>query len=947
MNIRNIKFLIILLISLLTILSGIPNISNSASTYYQYVKTGINNFPDSYKTRLQELIRKYPNWKFQAYYTGIPWEELVENERDESIYRNRVTVNAPRSWKHCDFVDNGWACASDEIVKYYLDPRNFLNETQIFQFVESSYNEKVQTLSTIKNSVNGTFLDNTITCEDSNGKIITMSYSEIILQAAKESNISAFYIKSKIIQEVGINGSGSITGKYSGYEGYYNFYNFGAYDEGDPIANGLKYAKEKGWNSQYKAIVDGAKLIGKNYIEQGQNTAYFNKWDVVGTKILKEGESQTVKKSDMFWHQYMTNIQDPTSQSYSNYKLYSNSLQSEITFIIPIYDNMPPSNPMPQDISVQSITMNKDKFIVNINEKDIAKVSFNPINSTNKNIIWTSSNLDTVRVWNGEFRGLKEGTSILTATTEDGGKKASCTVYVRDPNKQYIETIKIEKEQYLANINEALDISFSYFPNNSINADLEWLSSDPEILRVWGNKFRALKAGTADIIARTKDGTVETRCKVIVKDPNKSYVQNIKIEKQQYVSNIDEAIDIQFSYTPQNSVNAEFEWTSSNPEILRVWGNRFRGLKEGTAEVIARAKDGTVETRCKVIIRDSNKSYVQNIDVEKTQYAIGIDEAIDIPFSYTPKNSINAEFEWISSNPEILRVWGNRFRGLKEGTAQVIVKTKDGTVAKKIQVIVKDYSKIKVENINVSQKHYIVGINEAIDIPFNYTPEDSINAEFEWISSNPEILRVWGNRFRALKEGTAQVIVRTVDKTVETKIQVEVKDYSKVKVDNIKLEQSQYIINLNDAIDIEFSYTPKEASNAEFEWTSSNPQILRVWGNRFRGLKEGTAEVIIRTKDGTVETRCKVIIKDPNKPYVQNINIQKTQYTVGIDEVVDIPFSYTPKNSINAEFEWTSSNPQILRVWGNRFRALKKGEAQLIVRTKDKTVEKILKVTVK
>ena len=49
----------------------------------------------------------------------------------------------------------------------------------------------------------------------------------------------------KIFQEVGRNGSNSVTGTYPGYEGYYNFFNFGAYDGGNAIENGLKYAKEK------------------------------------------------------------------------------------------------------------------------------------------------------------------------------------------------------------------------------------------------------------------------------------------------------------------------------------------------------------------------------------------------------------------------------------------------------------------------------------------------------------------------------------------------------------------------------------------------------------------------------------------------------------------------------------------------------------------------------
>ena len=443
---KHIKIVIAIICFTAIIIISMGNISQGASTYYQTVKSGISAFPDSYKAKLTELAKKYPNWKFQAYYTGISWNELIQKERgEEKIHRNRVTVNSPSSWKHCDFQDDGWACASDAAVKYYMDPRNFLNDTQIFQFVETSYNAKNQNVNVIKESVKGTFLDNTITCKDLNNNTITKSYAEIIIDAAKKTNISAFYIKSKIIQEVGVKGSGSVTGKYPGYEGYYNFFNYGAYDDGDDIANGLFYAKEKGWDSPYKAIVGGAELIGKYYINQGQNTAYFTKWDVVGTKILREGESQTVSENNLFWHQYMTNIQDPNSQSYSTKKLYANSLDSEITFIIPVYENMPSSNPMPLDVPVTGIVFDKKTLEININQKEHLDAYIVPANASNQDIIWSVSDPEVVRVYNGDFRGLKEGVATITATTLDGGYKASCTIYVRDPNKHYVQDIKIEK----------------------------------------------------------------------------------------------------------------------------------------------------------------------------------------------------------------------------------------------------------------------------------------------------------------------------------------------------------------------------------------------------------------------------------------------------------------------------------------------------------------------
>ena len=347
------SLILILIISVLAVLIMPLNTSFAAARKYtQTLKSGISNFPKEYQSALKKIKDEHPDWNFEAYYTGLPWSTVLLNETS-SHGRNRVIKTADASWRcSCGNVASGYACASEGIIGYYLDARNFLNEINIFQFLEISYNSKIHNLSGVKSAVKGTFLDDTITYRK-NGKSYTKSYAEIILEAAEESNMSPYSIVTKIIQEVGTNGSASVKGTYSGYKGYYNFYNLGAYDTGNAIVNALKYAKDKGWDNQYDAIIDGAKQISNSYTNAGQNTAYFYKWDVVGTKILKSGSSQTVSSSDMFWHQYMTNVQDPTSQSKTLYNTYGKNgiLDKSLNFIIPIYEDMPSSVDMPSGFS--------------------------------------------------------------------------------------------------------------------------------------------------------------------------------------------------------------------------------------------------------------------------------------------------------------------------------------------------------------------------------------------------------------------------------------------------------------------------------------------------------------------------------------------------------------------------------------------------------------------
>ena len=366
----------------------------AATTYTQTLKSGISNFPKEYQNALNQIKKLHPNWNFEAYYTGISWDNVILNET-ATHGKNRVINSADLSWKcSCGNVASGYACASEGIVKYYLDPRNFLNEVNIFQFLEISYNSKTHNLSGIKNAVKNTFLDNEVTytliekkevevekkVKNTEGNTnttevkkvkeiqdieveYTKHYAEIILEASKKSNMSPYSIVTKIIQEVGTNGSSSVSGKYEGYKGYYNFYNLGAYDTGNAIVNGLKYAKDKGWNNQYTAIIEGAKEIANSYTNAGQNTAYFYKWDVVGTKILQSGKTQTVSSSNMFWHQYMTNVQDPTSQSKSLYNTYAKNgiLDESLNFVIPVYNNMTTENSMPSGLT----TDDGDLYYVN------------------------------------------------------------------------------------------------------------------------------------------------------------------------------------------------------------------------------------------------------------------------------------------------------------------------------------------------------------------------------------------------------------------------------------------------------------------------------------------------------------------------------------------------------------------------------------------------------
>ena len=909
----------------------INNYSNSA-----YITSNTRDIDEEkypgYKDKIQQLEKEHPNWNIKLLYTGLDWNYVLDNECTGHGLSPKSLIydTYEEAWrcheeecvdKKYD-VSGRWYCASRPAVAYMMDSRASLDNYYIFQFQDLSSTSGDR--DEIEKMVEDSFLD-------------TDSCIDAILYAADKYEVSPFHIVSRILQEQGTSGASTMNGYVYKGRVVYNLYNISVSGNSSAgFLRGAEYAYDHGWFTREASIIGGAEFLREKYFTTGQTTLYFQKYNVVDT-------------SNLFYHQYMQNIRAANDEGYKMRRTYdaNDILDSHFEFIIPMYNNMPDETcGRPRNIQATDIEFEKDRYIIYLDEAVDVPYNVIPANSYISKIEWSSSNPEILRVWNNRFRGLGEGIAEVIARTEDGRIEKRIKVIIRNKNKNYVQNVSFEKSQYIIYIDEAVDLPFTYSPSNSANAEFEWSSSDSEILRVWHNRFRGLEEGTAYVIVRTEDETYEKKLKVIVRDPNKKYVEDINLEKDDYIIDVNEAVDIPFTYTPNDSVNAEFEWSSSNSEILRVWNNRFRGLKEGTAYVKVKTTDDSVEKSIKVKVVDFSKTKIDRIILDKKEYTVNIDEAVDIPFSYEPYYAKYNEIEWSSSNPEILRVWNNRFRGLKEGTAYVIVKTDDGRIEERIKVMVKDSNKIYVSNIEFEKEEYITDIDEAVNLEFEVIPSNSQNAEFEWSSSNSNIVRVCENRYRGLKAGTAEIIVRTKDGLFEKRLKVTVKNLNKPYVQNISTDNERYVINIDEAVDISYTFAPTNSKNAEFVWSSSNPEILRVWNNRFRGLKEGIANVIVKTFDQKYEKKIEVVVNNPNKTYVENIKLEKEEYTVNVDEAVDIEYTVLPENSVNKELEWSSSNSEILRVWNNRFRALKKGTAYVIIKTKDKRYEKRIKVNI-
>ena len=459
MKLNKFIFNIFITILIISILFGkFPSSVFATSQSVKKVSYITNKSEESWrqiKQLIENLQVKYPKWIFKVQEINLDWDDVVKEETKrhktnlvQYAKKSSVYQSYNKDWLcSCGYHAGSWYCASDKAVAYMMDPRNSINTSDIFQFLQLSYDEDISDKtykSNIKSILSNTFLD------DGN----LDSYIETIVSECKKKNVNPCYIAGKIIQEQGTDGGATykiaasdttsnnisldanskiITvvpettvkdiknflgtnytvknkdGKQvknsdnvaTGYTAnsnytivmlgdvncdgkvratdymkiknyimetasldkyqklaadvnldgkvratdymriknyimetsdiqlkayYYNIFNINA-TVTSTIENALSYAKKHGLDTIEKCLIDGIDFIAEKYVSTGQDTLYYEKFDVIGDSLYS--------------HQYAQDVLYAQNQGTRLRKLLGNMTDASFTFIIPLYTNMP------------------------------------------------------------------------------------------------------------------------------------------------------------------------------------------------------------------------------------------------------------------------------------------------------------------------------------------------------------------------------------------------------------------------------------------------------------------------------------------------------------------------------------------------------------------------------------------------------------------------------
>ncbi len=328
-SLKKLVSIILLFVMLFSMLGAFTNTTKADSYRYTYDGNIDTNAYPGFKERLDAIKTAHPNWNLIIMDTGLDWNQVILAESSITGGGSPYSLIQGKSgaWicSTCGSrsYDNGsWYHASEATIRYYMDPRNWLdpNSSSILQFLQTGWIETSN--DDVYNAIKGTFLD-----WDGLG----WDNAVAINNASRNNNANPLYVVARILQEQGVNGSGTYR-MYSDGVYYYNIFNIGATGNGSGniIANALAKAKAKGWDSLEKSIEGGIQFLYGEYINQKQNTIYLNKFDVEDY-------------GGLYSHQYMQNIEAPKNEASILYSKIKDTglLNQGLTFVIPVFRNMP------------------------------------------------------------------------------------------------------------------------------------------------------------------------------------------------------------------------------------------------------------------------------------------------------------------------------------------------------------------------------------------------------------------------------------------------------------------------------------------------------------------------------------------------------------------------------------------------------------------------------
>ena len=237
----------------------------------------------------------------------------------------------------------------------------------------------------------------------------------------------------------------------------------------------------------------------------------------------------------------------------------------------------------------------------------------------------------------------------------------------------------------------------------------------------------------------------------------------------------------------------------------------------------------------------------------------------------------------------------------------------------------------KIESLVFLEKTISIGKGEVLNLIVTVKPSELADSKLVWKSSNTNIVTVDSDGIiKGINTGKATITAISENGKIAT-CEVEVVDGA-IGVKKIELIADKVSINEGSITQISTLIEPKNATNRELVWTSSDSKIAMVNSKGVvKGIKKGTATITVKTKNGKVVASI-IITVNAYIPKVESISFSQNNISIKKDDTLGLTIIVKPNNVDLKDFTWKSSNPNIVTVDSNGvIKGLNVGETTITV----------------
>ena len=584
-------------------------------------------------------------------------------------------------------------------------------------------------------------------------------------------------------------------------------------------------------------------------------------------------------------------------------------------------------------IHVTGVTLNKTSLTLTIGETETLTATVSPANAADKSVTWSSSNTSVATVSSsGLITAKAVGTTTITVTTTDGGKKATCSVTV---NPIHVTGVTLNKTSLTLIVGETETLTATVSPVDATDKSVTWSSSNTSVATVSSSGVVTAKAvGNATITVTTNDGGKTATCSVKV---NPVSVTGVSLDYTSLTMNVGNTQTLTATVTPSDATDKSVTWSSSNTSVATVSASGVVTAKAaGSATITVTTNDGAKTATCAVTVNVP----VTGVSLDKTSLTMNVGDTQSLTATVTPSNAADKSVTWSSSNTSVATVSSSGVVTAKGGgTATVTVMTNDGgwTATCAVTVIV------PVTGVSLNKTTLTISEGDTQTLTATVTPSDATDKTVTWSTDNASVATVTtAGVVIAKAAGTAIITVTTHDGAKTASCAVTVKP----RVTGVSLDNSSISLTVGSTQTLTATVTPADALDKSVTWSSSNTSVATVSSYGVVTAKAvGNATITVTTNDGGKTATCAVTVTPIS---VTGVSLNMSSLTLYENDSQTLVATVTPSNATNKSVTWSSSNSSVASVSSSgKVTALAAGSAVITVTTADGNKKATCSVTVK